>query len=84
MASIKTAISIQESLFEQVKLLADELNVSRSRIFVMAVEQLIERYQNQILLEEINQAYADIPDQAEELYLGKTRQTHLNIMEGEW
>ena len=54
MASVKTAISIQELLFEQVDALASELNISRSRIFVLAVEEFIERYNNRQLLDEIN------------------------------
>ena len=84
MTSIKTAISIQEPLFEQVETLARELNISRSRVFVLAVEEFIQRHQNQQLLEEINQAYDDVPDTIEQLYLHKTRQHHRKIVEGEW
>ena len=84
MTSIKTAISIQEPLFEQVETLARELNISRSRVFVLAVEEFIQRHQNRQLLEEINQAYDDVPDTIEQLYLHKTRQHHRKIVEGEW
>jgi metal-responsive CopG/Arc/MetJ family transcriptional regulator len=84
MASIKTAISIREHLFEQVEILASELNISRSRVFVLAVEEFIHRYQNRQLLERINQAYDDLPDSNERTYLSKTRQAHQNVVEGEW
>ncbi|RLD11394.1 MAG: hypothetical protein DRI56_01045 [Chloroflexota bacterium] len=84
MASVKTAISIQEPLFEQVEALANELNISRSRIFVLAVEEFIKRYQNRQLLEEINRAYDDLPNVTEQLYLEKTRPQHRKLMEGEW
>ena len=40
MASIKTAISLQQSLFEQVDTLARELQVSRSRLFALAIEEV--------------------------------------------
>ena len=63
MANIKTAISLQKSLFEQVDILAHEMKVSRSRLFVLALEDYVRRYQNRQLLEKINQAYQD-PDDA--------------------
>ncbi len=84
MASIKTAISIQEPLFEQVEALASELNISRSRVFVLAVEEFIQRYQNRQLLDKINSAYDDLPDPAEQLRLAKTRQQQRKLLEGEW
>ena len=84
MASIKTAISIREPLFEQVESLASELNVSRSRVFVLAMEEFIQRHKNRQLLDEINQAYADLPNATEQIYLRKTRQQHRKSVEGEW
>lgn len=84
MASIKTAISIREPLFEQVEILARELNISRSRVFVLAVEEFLHRYQNRQLLEEINQAYDDLPDSTENSYLSKIRSHHQGMVEGEW
>ena len=57
MANVKTAISLQRPLFEQVDALAQELQISRSRLFVLAVEAFIRRYQNRQLLEAINEAY---------------------------
>ena len=84
MTTIKTAISIQKSIYEQAIILANKLNISRSRLFVIAVEDYIERYQNQALLEEINQAYADEPDQAETSRIAKMRKEHRNIVKGEW
>ena len=62
MANIKTAISMQKSLFEQVETLSREMKVSRSRLFVLALEDYLRRYQNLQLFEKINQAYHDAPD----------------------
>jgi len=84
MANIKTAISLQKSLFEQVEALARELKVSRSRLFVLAIEDFIHRYQNRQLLEKINQAYQDGPDAAEQSRLGQMRRHHRQIVQGEW
>lgn len=44
MATVKTAISIQESLFEEAEALAREMNTSRSHIFVLALEEFIRRH----------------------------------------
>jgi metal-responsive CopG/Arc/MetJ family transcriptional regulator len=84
MKNIKTAISIQKRLFDQADELARKLNVSRSRLFVLAVEEYIQRYQNQTLLDEINQAYADAPDPNEQALLAHSRKAHHRMVEGEW
>ena len=55
MATVKTAISIRKSLFEQVNNLAEELEVPRSQLFVLAVEEFIKRHQNRKILETLNE-----------------------------
>lgn len=84
MANVKTAISLQQSLFEQVDTLAQELQISRSRLFVLAVEAFIQRYQNRKLLEAINDAYDDLPDLEEQSLRHKMRQKHKQLVEGQW
>ena len=84
MASVKTAISLQQSLFEQVDALAQELQISRSRLFVLAVEAFIQRYQSRKLLEAINDAYDDLPDLEEQSLRHKMRQKHKQLVEGQW
>ncbi len=39
MAGVKTAISVEKKLFEQVNQLAKEKHISRSRLFVLAVAE---------------------------------------------
>ncbi len=84
MANLKTAISLQQSLFEQVDTLAQELQISRSRLFVLAVEAFIQRYQNRQLLEAINEAYDDLPDPEERPLRDRMRQQHRQMVEGQW
>lgn len=84
MANVKTAISLQQSLFEQVDALAQELEISRSRLFVLAVEAFIQRYQNRQLLEAINEAYADSPGPEEQALRHQMRQQHRQMVEGQW
>jgi metal-responsive CopG/Arc/MetJ family transcriptional regulator len=84
MANVKTAISLQRSLFEQVDALAQELQISRSRLFVLAVEAFLQRYQNRQLLEAINEAYDDLPDAEEQALRDRMRQQHRRMVEGQW
>ena len=84
MANVKTAISLPQPLFEQVDALAQELQISRSRLFVSAVETFIQRYENRKLLEAINHAYDDLPDPEEQALRHKMRQQHRQLVEGQW
>jgi len=84
MANVKTAISLQQSLFEQVDAMAKELHISRSRLFALAVEAFIQHHQNQKLLEVINDAYADLPDAKEQTLRNAMRQHHKQMVEGQW
>jgi metal-responsive CopG/Arc/MetJ family transcriptional regulator len=83
-STIKTAISIEKSLFDQAERLAQKLKVSRSRLFVLALENYIKRHQSQSLLDEINKAYSDQPDPSEQVRLTQIRKTHRKMVEGEW
>jgi len=84
MANIKTAISLQPSLFEQVEILAQELQISRSRLFALSAEAFIQRHQNQKLLAAINAACDDLPDAEEQSLRQKMRQQHRHLVEGQW
>ena len=82
--TIKTAVSIQKSLFDQAESLAQQLNISRSRLFGLAIETFIKTHENQTLLEKINQAYSDQPDPNETVLLSKMRKPHRKLVESEW
>ena len=82
--SVKTAISLQESLFEQVESLARQMKVSRSRVFTLALEDYIHRAENRRLVEKIDSAYQDAPSAAEQKPLHKMRRRHRKMVEGAW
>ncbi len=84
MQNIKTAISIQRALFQQAETLARRMKISRSRLFVLALEDYIHRQQNRELLMKINAAYSDEPDAAEKTLRRRLKRTHRRIVEGEW
>jgi metal-responsive CopG/Arc/MetJ family transcriptional regulator len=84
MASVKTAVSIQKDLFEEAEKVACKMNVSRSRLFALALEDYLRRAQNRELLAQIDAANADEPDSAERTLHRRARSTHRRIVSGEW
>lgn len=84
MPTIKTAISLQDSLFEQVEDLARDLNVSWSQVVALALEEFVRRHQNHQLLDTLNQVYEVSPDLDEPERLAARRQQHRRVVEGEW
>lgn len=83
MQTTKTAISIQKALFEKADALARSMRVSRSRLIALALEEYIRRQENGALLAEINAAYSEEPDIAEETLRRKARSTHRRVVERE-
>jgi len=59
MSSVKTAISVEKTLFEHVTDVARRLSIPRSRLFVMAVKEYLERHESQWMLDRLKQAYSD-------------------------
>jgi len=84
MPNVKTAISIQESLFKEAEALARELEISRSQLFAMALESFIEQYESRQLLKQINLAYSDAPNPDEQAYQTHMKDYHRRSVEGEW
>lgn len=84
MANVKTAVSLQKPLFEQAEALADELKISRSRLFSLALEDFIRRSHNRQILERLNAAYEDVADTKEQTLRRRMRRQHRRIVEGEW
>ena len=84
MANIKTAISLQESLFKQVEGLARKMKISRSRLFAIALEDYLHRQQNRQLLDQINAAHQGEPDSSEKTRSKGMRRVQRRIVESEW
>ncbi len=82
MANVKTAISLQKSLFEQVDALAREKKVSRSRLFVMALEDYLRREENRKLAKQLTAVYGE-PDPEQEAFQRKMKRYHRRVVEAE-
>jgi metal-responsive CopG/Arc/MetJ family transcriptional regulator len=84
MSNIKTAISLQEELFNQAEQVARNMNISRSRLFALALEEFIARQRNRQILEQLNLVYSDGLDEDEQLLLQKMRRIQKRQSEDEW
>lgn len=84
MTYVKTAISLQETLLKRIDALARELDMSRSRLFALAAEEYLHRYQNQKLLEALNAAYDDLPDPEAETLYQYLRSQQRRLVKGQW
>ena len=84
MATIKTAISLQESLFQQIEAITQEMNISRSHFFALAAEKFIQQVANEKLLTGINAAYDDLPDPDEQDLLTQMRRKQFKLVADEW
>ncbi len=65
MAKVKSAISIDDNLLEETGNIAQELDIPRSQVVSLALEDFIRRYRNKQILAQINEAYSDSPDSDE-------------------
>ncbi|MFO7987036.1 MAG: hypothetical protein R6U38_14345 [Desulfatiglandaceae bacterium] len=84
MRNVKTAISIDKPLFDQINSLAHKMNTSRSRVFSLAAKEFIQRHKNQELLDAINSAYGDVSDEKESTLKSAMRSRHLNMVQDQW
>lgn len=82
--NIKTAISLDKELFDEVEALAQEMEVSRSYVFSLAARQFIEHHRSQEMLDEINEAHHDLPDPVEEAHQKQMRVKHFEAVKDQW
>ena len=63
--TVRIAVSIRRTLFQESEALAARLRLSRSALFARALEEFVRRQENHQLLEQLNAAYDDAPDNSE-------------------
>ena len=84
MSIVKTAISLPEPLFERADAFARQQKISRSQLFVRAVEEFLRRHESQALLESLNRAYEDGPTPEEKLVRQLMKQKQRETLKGDW
>jgi metal-responsive CopG/Arc/MetJ family transcriptional regulator len=69
MPNVKTAISLDEKLFDAAEAAARDLKVTRSRLFALALDEFLRRRRDERLTEAINAACADEDESADDQHL---------------
>lgn len=82
MPNVKTAISIEKSVFEQMDAISKQTKISRSRLFAIAAQEFIQRNKNFELLKALNAAYEDLPET--EPIVSRMRSTHHKLVKDQW
>lgn len=70
---MKTAISLDDALFENAEHLAQKMHVTRSYLYALALKVFIEKHQNDSVTEELDELYSKV-DSKTDLFLRRTNQ----------
>jgi metal-responsive CopG/Arc/MetJ family transcriptional regulator len=84
MSTVKTAISVQESLFERAEALAQQLHMSRSQLFSRALGEFLDRHESRMLLEAINRSLAGEPGSDKADGVSRMQGIQRRRVEGQW
>jgi metal-responsive CopG/Arc/MetJ family transcriptional regulator len=57
--TMKTAISLPDSVFEEAEGLAQQLGLSRSELYTEALKAYLEKYNRHQILHKLNQVYSE-------------------------
>ena len=76
---MKTAISLSDSLFEKAEETASYMGIPRSKLFAMALEEYISRYNGKMITEKINEVYKKIDTNEFEPYLNAGLESIRNL-----
>ena len=78
---MKTAISLPDDIFEAAEGLAEELGVSRSRLYSKAIAEFVAHHRDDNVTARLNAVYSDAPASLDPLL--EDLQS-LSIPRGEW
>lgn len=85
MPAIKTAVSLEDTLFERVEQIAHEMKMSRSRLVTLALEDFLRRHDSRTLLETLNATCVGTdPDPVESRRMEGMRRHHRRLVVDEW
>ncbi len=80
--AMKTAMTIEKPVFEQMDAIAKQLNISRSRLFTIAAREFLQRHSSKELLERLNAAYADTSETEPAVDLMRAK--HGEMVKDQW
>lgn len=81
---IKTAISLNDIIYEEINALAKRLRVPRSQLFALAAEEFLQRYKKKDLVQKINEALTNQSNRQDKQWLKAAKQKHRQIVDDQW
>jgi metal-responsive CopG/Arc/MetJ family transcriptional regulator len=85
MPSVKTAVSLPKEIYDQTEAAAQEMKVSRSSLYALALKEWLRRRESQRMLDQLNEVYKDPPDEEERQYLKAMERLQAEVLErDEW
>ena len=83
--TVKTAISLDDRLFQEAECLASAMKVSRSRLFGLALGEFLRKQKSRQMLEQLNRVYAAGAAGAEVAEVARAHlSSHRKLVEGSW
>jgi len=79
-STVKTAISIDRGTWAAADTLADEMGVSRSRLYALALREYLARHTALMVKERLDEVYAADRDENEDRVLRGARATQRRIL----
>ena len=76
---MKTAVSLPNILFEKAEATALYMGIPRSKLFALALEEFIEKYNGKMITEKINEVYEKIDKSEFDHYLNVGLEPTRNI-----
>lgn len=74
---MKTAISLPDLLFNRAELLSQKLRLSRSRLYALALSELLRKYQEGTLTDQLNELYTHEHLSSEDAHLLSHNARHI-------
>ena len=84
MPHVKTAISIQEPMYQAATKTAKKLRISRSQLFEQAITEYLVKIDNTHLLNSLNKAYQAPADRIEQDYLASMKRLTAKNKTKQW
>jgi metal-responsive CopG/Arc/MetJ family transcriptional regulator len=84
MTIVKTAVSIESELFKKAEDAAEKLNISRSRLFQLALANYISQYENLSILDRLNSVYSEKISEHEQDFQKLMKTYHEKHLEDKW
>ena len=84
MPTVKTAISIDRDLFEEIERISSATHVPRSRLFSQAMENFVKQKENILLLKKLNDVYDKHPTPEDLSFVRASKKARHKIFGNLW